>query len=123
MNMKRVKRVLIVCPLSIMYSAWRDDVFKTAMHRSCAVAYGDKDKRLKVINGPYEFVIINYDGLNTVAQEVYNAQFDLIIIDEANAYKTSTTKRWKTLSKLVLCLLYTSPSPRDRQKSRMPSSA
>ena len=24
---------------------------------------------------------------------------------------------------LMLCLLYTSPSPRDRQKSRMPSSA
>ena len=24
---------------------------------------------------------------------------------------------------IVLCLLYTSPSPRDRQKSRMPSSA
>ena len=24
---------------------------------------------------------------------------------------------------LVTCLLYTSPSPRDRQKSRMPSSA
>ena len=24
---------------------------------------------------------------------------------------------------LVVCLLYTSPSPRDRQKSRMPSSA
>ena len=24
---------------------------------------------------------------------------------------------------LLLCLLYTSPSPRDRQKSRMPSSA
>ena len=25
--------------------------------------------------------------------------------------------------KVVACLLYTSPSPRDRQKSRMPSSA
>ena len=25
--------------------------------------------------------------------------------------------------KLKVCLLYTSPSPRDRQKSRMPSSA
>ena len=25
--------------------------------------------------------------------------------------------------RLTLCLLYTSPSPRDRQKSRMPSSA
>ena len=27
------------------------------------------------------------------------------------------------LAKSTLCLLYTSPSPRDRQKSRMPSSA
>ena len=26
-------------------------------------------------------------------------------------------------SKFYICLLYTSPSPRDRQKSRMPSSA
>ena len=25
--------------------------------------------------------------------------------------------------KFIACLLYTSPSPRDRQKSRMPSSA
>ena len=29
----------------------------------------------------------------------------------------------KELIKIVDCLLYTSPSPRDRQKSRMPSSA
>ena len=28
-----------------------------------------------------------------------------------------------TVKMLVICLLYTSPSPRDRQKSRMPSSA
>ena len=27
------------------------------------------------------------------------------------------------LVKILFCLLYTSPSPRDRQKSRMPSSA
>ena len=29
----------------------------------------------------------------------------------------------KTVKKSFFCLLYTSPSPRDRQKSRMPSSA
>ena len=29
----------------------------------------------------------------------------------------------ETLGQLLVCLLYTSPSPRDRQKSRMPSSA
>ena len=31
--------------------------------------------------------------------------------------------RWFVGGKLNACLLYTSPSPRDRQKSRMPSSA
>ena len=33
---------------------------------------------------------------------------------------------WKimiTITGIIACLLYTSPSPRDRQKSRMPSSA
>ena len=29
----------------------------------------------------------------------------------------------KTIYEVIYCLLYTSPSPRDRQKSRMPSSA
>ena len=29
----------------------------------------------------------------------------------------------RDLTRLYICLLYTSPSPRDRQKSRMPSSA
>ena len=29
----------------------------------------------------------------------------------------------RKISKAQTCLLYTSPSPRDRQKSRMPSSA
>ena len=32
-------------------------------------------------------------------------------------------KTSEILAKLTNCLLYTSPSPRDRQKSRMPSSA
>ena len=102
MNQGILKRVLIICPLSIMYSAWQADLFKTAMHRRTAVVYGSATKRSKVINGSFEFVIINYDGVNIVAKDIYNAGFDLIVVDEANAYKTSTTLRWKTLKSLVL---------------------
>lgn len=101
MTQKQVKRVLVICPLSIMYSAWQADIFKTAMHRTVGVAYGDTNKRKKVINGEYEFVIINFDGVGTVAEEIGKVGFDLIVIDEANAYKTVSTKRWKTLAKLI----------------------
>lgn len=97
-----IKRVLIVCPLSIMFSAWQADIFKTAMHRSVAVAYGDSNKRKKIINGDYEFVIINYDGVSIVEKEISKIGFDLIVIDEANAYKTSTTKRFKTMNRLLM---------------------
>lgn len=101
MQLGRVKRVLIVCPLSIMYTAWQADVFKTAMHRSAGVAYGSAAKRKKVIEGDYDFVIINYDGVNIVRDEIANGSFDLIVIDECNAYKSTSTKRWKTLVKLI----------------------
>jgi SNF2 family DNA or RNA helicase len=101
MQIGQIKRVLIICPLSIMYSAWQADIFKTAMHRTVGVAYGDAAKRAKIVNGSYEFVVINYDGINTVAAEIAKAQFDLIVVDEANAYKTVTTKRWRMLAKLI----------------------
>ena len=101
MTQKQIKRVLVICPLSIMYSAWQADIFKTAMHRTVAVAYGDANKRKKIINGEYEFVIINFDGVGIVREEISKAGFDLIVIDEANAYKTVTTNRWKTLAKLI----------------------
>jgi len=101
MNMGLIKKVLVICPLSIMYSAWQADVFKTAMHRSCAVAHGSSEKRKKIIENNYDFTIINYDGTHVVFNELLAAKFDLIIIDEANAYKTASTKRWKTLAKMI----------------------
>jgi SNF2 family DNA or RNA helicase len=84
-----------------MYSAWQADIFKTSMHRTVGVAYGDASKRKKIINGEYEFVVINFDGVNIVQEEISKVGFDLIVIDEANAYKTVSTKRWKTLAKLI----------------------
>ena len=40
----------------------------------------------------------------------------------ANTYPRQAEKV-NTIAQPNICLLYTSPSPRDRQKSRMPSSA
>lgn len=96
-----IKRVLVICPLSIMSSAWQADLFKVVMHRRVDVAYGDRKKRVKVIQSDAEFVIINFDGVQTVLEELKAGGFDLIIIDEANAVKTATTSRWKTINGLI----------------------
>lgn len=102
MGLGLIKRVLVVCPLSIMQSAWQADLFKFALHRKVDVAYGNADKRKAIVNGPAEFVIINYDGVPAISEYAINSKaFDLVVIDEANAYKNVTTKRWKLMRKLI----------------------
>lgn len=102
MNIGRIKRVLVLCPLSIMQSAWGNDLFKTAMHRTCAIAHShSKQKRVEAVQSGAEFVICNFDGLAIIKDEIAKAKFDLIVIDEANAYKNVQTKRWKALNSIL----------------------
>jgi SNF2 family DNA or RNA helicase len=100
MNLGLIRRVLIICPLSIMKSAWQQDLFRFAVHRSCDIAYGKREQRIKVIQGGAEFVIINFDGVEIVQDEIANGEFDLIVVDEASAYKNIQTNRWKVLKSL-----------------------
>ena len=101
MNEGTINRVLVICPLSIMDSAWRADLFKLVMHRSVEIAHGAKAKRKEIINGDAEYVIINYDGVEIVREEIAKGGFDLIIADEATHYKNAQTKRWKVLHSLL----------------------
>ena len=100
MSLGVIRRVLVICPLSIMKSAWQADLFKFAIHRTCDVAYGVASQRKKIINQGAEYVIINFDGVDIVKDEIINGGFDLIVVDEASAYKNPQTTRWKTLKKI-----------------------
>jgi SNF2 family DNA or RNA helicase len=97
MKLGVVRRVLVVCPLSIMYSAWQADLFKFALHRTVSVAYGSAKKRKEIITKGAEFVIVNFDGVSILKQEIIDGGFDLVVIDEASAYKNSRTVRWKDM--------------------------
>ena len=101
MQQKLIKRVLIICPLSIMDSAWRADLFNFAMHRTVDIAHGAKKKRQEIINGDAEYMIINYDGVEIVKDDIANGGFDLIIVDEATHYKNAQSKRWKVLASIL----------------------
>ena len=84
-----------------MDSAWRNDLFSFAMHRTVSVAYGSKQKRKKIINEGSEYVIINYDGVEIVLDDIISGGFDCIIVDEATHYKNQQTKRFKNMFKLL----------------------
>ena len=59
---------------------------------------------------------------------IYLIIFALLISSLVLIYSLNLDKKYKSQAKVVIerdesCLLYTSPSPRDRTRSRMPSSA
>ena len=101
MKLSVIRRVLVVCPLSIMDAAWRKDLFKTAMHRSVEIAHGSRVKRAEIIKSTAEIVIINFDGVEIVEKEIAEGGFDLIVVDEATHLKNVSTRRWKTMNRLV----------------------
>jgi superfamily II DNA or RNA helicase len=98
-----VRRVLILCPMSIMHSAWGQDISNSIIHRSYVVAHHSQAaRRIEMVQKGYEFVIVNYEGLALIAPEIKaDGRFDLVIVDEANAYKNTQTQRWKALASIL----------------------
>ena len=74
---------------------------------------------------------LDRDILTLSTSELEELQFDLYVSAEAEKYGlerlslilSSFPETILNIDRSWDCLLYTSPSPRDRQKSRMPSSA
>ena len=80
-------------------------------------------------------LISNLKDLEVITEETKNQLESILSSSDIQNYKVGSIVKWtnkkgEELSGMVYddftsnsCLLYTSPSPRDRQKSRMPSSA
>ena len=67
------------------------------------------------------------DRTGVGTRSIFGAQLRFDLSDGAMPLVTTKRVYWKTATRELLwfltCLLYTSPSPRDRTRSRMPSSA
>ena len=66
-----------------------------------------------------EFMLGPYSTTMTKAVAPVTEKYKVPMVEAEGASRSLFTQGYK----YMFCLLYTSPSPRDRQKSRMPSSA
>ena len=88
-----------------------------------------QQKKSKIIVSIIVILLIGY-GINQIFQSKKQKdqiiKHDMMIGECAKSKTGMDSKKYeklKTHDDIKSCLLYTSPSPRDRQKSRMPSSA
>ena len=82
---------------------------------------GDSDKNIIIVHG---FLGMG-DNWKSHANKIAKSGFKVHLIDLRNHGKSfwSNEFSFDLMVQDIFCLLYTSPSPRDKRQSRMPSSA
>lgn len=119
MKLGRVRKALILSPLSTLERVWQSDAFDLLMHRKTSVVYGTKDKRLAALDADADFYVMNHEGL--MISEVHDKlrkmpEIDLIIVDEASMFRNHSTKKYRQLRDMIrpdhrLWLLTGTPCP------------
>ena len=69
------------------------------------------------------FIVSEKKSLREALEKINNNNSGTVFIVNKDKIVVGVATDGDIRRKLLSCLLYTSPSPRDRQKSRMPSSA
>lgn len=99
---KKIRKILIIGPLSTMKSVWLNEVFLNTPHRRASIAHGVKQIRVGIIKSQaVEIAIINHDGIKIVEDEIIAEQFDIIIIDELTAFKSHSSERSKCMERIA----------------------
>lgn len=98
----KIKKVLVVAPLSTMRSAWVRDLVLNIPNRTYAVAHGTRQKREFAIRSDANFVVINHDGLKIMQNVIIaDGNFDLMVIDELTAFKNYSAERTKAAERVA----------------------
>lgn len=104
MKTGRVRKALIISPLSTLSSVWQNDIFETLPHRTAAILHGAKEKRLKYLEIGADFYILNHDGIKIAelaAAILKRPDIDLVIVDEAGMFRNPAAGKYKALKKLL----------------------
>lgn len=94
--------MLVLCPLSTMRSVWEQECFNVVPHRSTAVLYGSKDKRLSLLKRGADVYIMNHDGVKVIEPALLEAKdISLVVVDEGTAFSNAQTQGYKALRRVV----------------------
>ena len=99
------------------------------MSKSIAINAGSSSLKFQLFNMPQEEVVakglVERIGLgDSIFSISYGDDQKFEVVEDIPNHEVAVEKLLEQLVALnIICLLYTSPSPRDTERSRMPSSA
>lgn len=90
---KKIKRTLIVAPLSTLWDVWEQNIFESFPLRTFAVLHGSRQKRKELLAEPHDFYVINHHGIALIEKELAKRKdIDLFVIDEVAGFRNAQAK-------------------------------
>lgn len=90
-------RVCVIAPLTILEVAWGHDLKFGWAETTYGIASGTAAKKRKVFESDRQWVITNHDSIKMMIEEGYEKQFDIMIVDEGDAFRNRTSQRSKAM--------------------------
>lgn len=98
----RVRKMLVVSPLSTLERTWADEIFRHFPHLTCVVLHGPKAKRQKLLREDVDIYLVNHDGLKVIEGDlIARTEIDAMVVDEIATFRNASTGRWKSLAKVA----------------------
>ena len=81
-------KTLILCPLSVIETAWVDDCNKFYPKKKIVNCWSNSRKgRINSLNEEADFYVMNYESYKILKNEIRTHKFDCMIIDESSCMK------------------------------------
>ena len=114
-----VSRVLVIAPKKVAEATWQDEAGKWDHlgRLRFSTALGSAKERERAVNAKADITVINRENVAWLVDYFgYRWPFDMVVVDESSSFKSSASKRFKALKRVLpkirsVVLLTGTPSP------------
>lgn len=93
------KKTLVVCPATLK-SQWKKEIEKFSDEKAWIVSGMPDERAIQYTSEDYYFFIVNYETVLRDSQAINQAEFDFLILDEAQKIKNYETKTFTAINRL-----------------------
>ena len=100
------KKTLVICPLSVIETAWIDDCHKFYPSKKIVNCWSNSRKgRIDAINSDADIYVMNYESYKILRYQISKAGFDCMIVDESSCMKNMGSQ----ITSMILEMIYVIP--------------